>query len=189
MHPIISIDEDQPQWYNPLTMDNPVIFPGSFNPCHGGHIKVAEHAHRITGKSVWFEISLTNCDKSAVDWVSLQERIDSLRVYKDNPAMAGIMFTNSSLFVQKARWFHQPTFIVGRDTAARIDNSHLYSSTAECVDSINELVRRKVQILVFDRKGSLKHPFKHLGIEKICTIVDEYEDAGENSTDIRRDNG
>jgi cytidyltransferase-like protein len=171
---------------SPLKDEKPIIFSGSFNPVHEGHIKVAEHAHRLTGKAVWFEISLTNCEKPAVDWVSLQERVASFDAYRDNMSIAGLVFTNAPMFVDKAKWFHKPTFIVGRDTASRIDNPRLYDSADDYVDSINELLRRQVEFLVFDRKGSLKHPFKSVTLEKICTPVDDYEDAGENSTDIRR---
>lgn len=173
---------------SPLQDDKPVIFSGSFNPVHDGHIKVAENAAEKTGKPVWFEISLTNCTKPVVDWVSLQERVASFDKYRDNMNIAGLIFTNEPLFVTKARLFKQPIFVVGRDTIARTDNPAFYDSRNSYADAVNELVQRNVQFLVFDRKGSIPVPYRHLGMDKICTNVDDYMDAGENSTDVRKNN-
>jgi cytidyltransferase-like protein len=163
-----------------------LIFPGSFNPVHEGHIKVAEKACVREGKPVWFEISLTNCSKPIVDWVSLQERIASFDAYKNTAAIAGFIFTNEPLFVRKARLFTEPIFVVGRDTLARVDNPAFYDSKNDYSDAINEMGNRNTHFLVFDRKGAPPLPFRHLGLEKICTIVDGYTDVGENSTDVRR---
>jgi len=171
--------------YNPLTTKNPVIFPGSFDPVHSGHIKMAEHAYKITNKAVWFEISLTNCSKPPIDWVSLVKRCGYFDAHKDNPAFAGLIFTDAPLFMHKARLFYEPIFITGHDTVLRIDNPRYYSSNIAHCDSINDLIQQRVQFLVFDRKGSMNVPFRHLGMETLCTNVIEYFDAGENSTDLR----
>jgi len=173
---------------SPLKAVSPVIFSGSFNPVHDGHIKIAEMAYEKTGKPVWFEISLTNCSKPNVDWVSLQERVDSFNQYRDNMAIAGFVFTNEPMFVQKARLFTRPIFLVGRDTIARTDTPRFYGSITAYSNAINELVSRGVQFLVFDRKGSIPVPYRHIGMEKICTTVNDYVDAGENSTDVRKKN-
>lgn len=171
--------------YNPFEVVNPVIFSGSFNPVHDGHIKIVEKAYELLHKPVWFEISLENCDKPPVDWISLEKRTKGFDKHKDNPAIAGFIFTQAPLFVQKARLFHEPVFLAGSDTISRLDNPMYYKNRNDYVDSINELVSRKAQLLVFDRPGDIKLPIRHRGLAKICTMVEDYEPITISSTEIR----
>jgi nicotinic acid mononucleotide adenylyltransferase len=163
------------------------IFSGSFNPIHQGHIKVAELAYQRTGSPVWFELSLTNCSKPMIDWVSLEQRLHAIHTYRNNPAIAGVVCTKAPLFVQKAVLFKNATFVVGRDTILRIDNQSFYPSRQAYIDGINELIQRSAKFLVFDRKGTKDIPFRHLGLDKICTTITDYVDNGENSTEIRKE--
>jgi hypothetical protein len=91
------------------------------------------------------------------------------------------------LFVQKAVLFKNATFVVGRDTILRIDNQSFYPSRQAYIDGINELIQRSAKFLVFDRKGTKDIPFRHLGLDKICTTITDYVDNGENSTEIRKE--
>jgi len=184
--------DKQGKFYVPLCKEpyghpgqNALIFPGSFNPAHDGHIKVARKAYELAGKPVWFEISIRNCSKPSVDWISCRNRIDSFSKYESDPALGGIVLTQEPLFVKKSRLFPGATFIVGMDTLNRIDDYKYYDTNNEYVNAINEMVHRGVNFLAFNRKGVLRKPYKHIGMERMVQVIDDYEDAGENSTEIR----
>ncbi|AKB78649.1 Cytidylyltransferase [Methanosarcina horonobensis HB-1 = JCM 15518] len=79
-----------------------LVFPGSFDPCHRNHVFMAKLAFEKFGEPIHFEISLTNVDKPPIDIISLNQRLDSLRRYKDENFMGSICLTNAPLFLQKA---------------------------------------------------------------------------------------
>ncbi|WP_269851334.1 hypothetical protein [Methanosarcina horonobensis] len=63
---------------------------------------MAKLAFEKFGEPIHFEISLTNVDKPPIDIISLNQRLDSLRRYKDENFMGSICLTNAPLFLQKA---------------------------------------------------------------------------------------
>jgi nicotinic acid mononucleotide adenylyltransferase len=166
----------------------PTIFPGSFNPMHDGHMRVIRHAAKITHRPVWLELSLTNCSKPTMDWVSLQKRLESIEKYKQEEALAGVILTRRPLFVDKLRLFFNPTFVVGSDTMCRIDDRSFYDSRQDYIDSVNEFVLQHSQFLVFVRKGDkVPETYRHKGLQDIVTVVGDVIDEGESSTKIRNE--
>lgn len=162
-----------------------IIFPGSFNPCHKNHIAMAEHAFRRYGKTVHFEISLTNVDKPPIDYISLRQRLESIKVYGDREFMGNVYLTAAPLFLQKANLFENATFIIGADTANRLFKTRYYRNEDDMRNMLAEFRERNIRFLVFRRKGvDLRIEPE---ISDLCEVVppEDYEDNGISSSAIR----
>jgi nicotinic acid mononucleotide adenylyltransferase len=166
-----------------------LVFPGSFDPCHRNHIFMAKQASKKLGEPVHFEISLTNVDKPPIDFISLNQRLDSLREHKGEAFMGGVCLTNAPLFLQKADLFPNSTFIIGADTFNRLFDAKYYGGTVDTQAILKYFKERNVCFMVFQRK-SVELYVKPEALE-ICEIIslDEYEDDGISSTEMRRKRG
>lgn len=103
--------------------NNPVLYPGSFNPVHEGHIRAMEFVFSTFGaphKPVYFELSIGNCDKPDTPIEEMEERIAGLLKYRHLPAFGGILIDDAPLFVDKDILYDNPDYIVGTDTYSRI---------------------------------------------------------------------
>jgi nicotinic acid mononucleotide adenylyltransferase/nicotinamide mononucleotide (NMN) deamidase PncC len=164
-----------------------IIFSGSFDPCHRKHVEMARIAAKKYGVPVHFEISLTNVDKPPMDYISLEERISSIKACYDPDFMGDIFVTNTPLFAEKANIFPDSTFIIGADTMERLFNTKYYrpqDSTRSLFDHFKE---KGVDFLVFNRKGvKIEIPAE---VKTLITTVsdDEYIDNGISSTQIRKE--
>lgn len=97
-----------------------VIFPGSFNPVHPGHMEMVNMIRnnpklKDESKTVAFEISMFNVDKPPLDFITITERVEQLQNMGET-----VYVTNAPTFVEKAKLFQNKSFIVGYDTAVRI---------------------------------------------------------------------
>ena len=163
-----------------------IIFSGSFDPCHKSHVEMARIASRKHGLPVDFEISLINVDKPPIDYISLEDRIASIKACYDPDLMGDIFVTNTPLFVEKATLFPDSTFIVGADTVKRLFDPSYYRPQDNLYSLLEHFREKAVDFLVFTRKGTkIEIPEK---AKPIMTIVpeDEYSDDGISSTLIRK---
>ena len=131
---------------------NRVILAGSFNPMHIHHLQMAEKASELTRMPVDFEVCVHNVDKPAMNFQSLQERLDSMQASLKGKSFAGlILFSSTSTFVTKAEAFPNSKFVVGWDTFKRIADPKYYGGEEDLYKALSRLRQLNTQFLVFHR--------------------------------------
>lgn len=171
--------------------NNPgIIMSGSFNPCHKNHVEMAMIASEKFGMPVDFEISLANVDKPPIDYISLKERLDSVKACMQDMgrhSAGNIYLSNSPLFADKAVLFPGSVFLIGTDTLNRLFNSNYYRKGEDKQSLIEHFKKYNVSFLVFRRKGA--DICTGIDIPDICEIVsyEHYTDDGTSSTKIRNE--
>jgi len=105
----------QPDGQVMLSAPQPVVlFPGSFNPMHEGHVLLARVAQELRQQPLAFEISVTNVDKPPLASETVRHRLTQF-AWK-----SPVELTRAPTFVEKSRLFPGTTFVVGADTAERL---------------------------------------------------------------------
>lgn len=169
--------------------DVQVVLPGTFNPLHEGHCRMARIAENILAAPITFELSIRNVDKPPVEMDSLLERLTEF----DNDA--SICLTQAATFVEKSMILKNTHFIVGADTIVRIADGQYYDRDDAKRDSaIDQLRQRGARFLVFGR--AMTDRFRTLSeldlpdsLRAICREVSEAEFRCDiSSTHLRRTN-
>jgi hypothetical protein len=105
----------QPDGQMMLSAPRPlVLFPGSFNPLHTGHVLLARVAEELRQQPLAFEISVTNVDKPPLAGETVRQRLAQF-TWK-----SPVELTRAPTFVEKSRLFPRTTFVIGADTAERL---------------------------------------------------------------------
>ena len=122
-----------------------LIFPGSFDPLHDGHRRMAQIAAERLGRTVEYEISITNVDKPVLDLVEIQVRLAQF------DELTPVWLSLATTFVDKARIFPASTIIIGADTALRVGAVRYYENQAARDTAIATLAELQCRFLVFGR--------------------------------------
>jgi hypothetical protein len=105
----------QPDGQMMLSAPQPfLLFPGSFDPMHAGHVLLARAAEELRQQPLAFEISVTNVDKPPLAGETVRHRLAQF-AWK-----SPIELTRAPTFVEKSRLFPSTTFVIGADTAERL---------------------------------------------------------------------
>jgi hypothetical protein len=102
-----------------------VLVPGSFNPLHAGHCRLAEVAARFVGAPAAFEVTVVNADKPPLAEEEVRRRLAPFTW------LAPVWLTRVPTFVEKAELFPGAVFVIGADTAARIVQPRFYGDSEE----------------------------------------------------------
>lgn len=130
-----------------------LVYPGSFNPLHEGHIALVKAAldtlkasrrsvqnkeeEKEEGSShppVVFEISVTNADKPPLLKHEILKRLSQFT--ESNPLFKAygisnfcVCITSEPFFIDKSNIFRGSNFIVGADTLSRLINPKYYDNS------------------------------------------------------------
>jgi nicotinamide mononucleotide (NMN) deamidase PncC len=123
-----------------------LLLPGSFNPLHEGHRRLADVAARLENAPAAFELSVTNVDKPALTDAEVTRRLRQFMW------RAPVWLTRAPTFVEKARLFPGAAFVVGYDTAVRVISPAYYADCPQQMSAaLAEIGRLGCRFLVAGR--------------------------------------
>lgn len=169
-----------------------LIYSGSFNPVHHGHIGVATIAAIKTGERPTFEISIENPDKPPLDYIDMDDRFCNISIECASSHLdyENVIFTRLPLFKDKMMALPVHTFVMGADTAIRFCDEK-YGSVAESLEALD---KSGCHVIITERQGfDLKYVkgvmdmFNRSHIGPPVHFVPEslYKDDGVSSSQLR----
>lgn len=121
------------------------VLPGSFNPLHAGHRRLAEVAAELSGREVLFELSVANVDKPPLTEPEVRERLAQFR------GRARVVLTRAPRFVEKARVLPASVFVLGWDTFVRLFDARYYVGIEAMQAALLEMRDLECRFLVAGR--------------------------------------
>ncbi len=127
-----------------------LVFPGSFDPLHDGHRAMAALAAEIAERPAAYELSITNVDKPALDWIELRDRTAQFAsVANGRPQL---WLTRAATFLEKLAVFPQSTFVMGADTYVRLADPRYYGGSADAArGAVRRIATEARGLIVFGR--------------------------------------
>lgn len=127
-----------------VQLPDSIVFPGSFNPLHEGHIALAKAALAHTGaKRVIFELAAVNADKPSIALDAILQRLEQFRALPFDVAVA---VTRLPLFTSKAGLFGGCHFLIGADTLVRLLDTKYYTTSSSETNGLLQLTKAMAAI-------------------------------------------
>lgn len=165
------------------------ILSSSLNPIHEGHIAIINHAAQKLGNPIDIELCVSNADKPALDYISLNRRLNRTRLaLKGNPNFGRIIISNTATYFEKSAAYPGATFIVGDDTLARIAMVKYYKGgETEYADGLKTLRQNDNGFLVYPRPHNIQaSPIHRLLLQPLVVMADDFNPINISSTEIRK---
>jgi nicotinic acid mononucleotide adenylyltransferase len=163
-----------------------LVFAGSFDPLHEGHLRMAIVAQEIAKQPLDFELSVTNVDKPSLDYLEMQSRAAQ---FVDR----SLWFTRAATFVEKLDIFPEGTFVMGADTYGRLADPKYYGGSMEATDRAVQRITRQARGLIVcgrEHDGVFEDPSRldvPPALRAVTTFVSQREFRMDiSSTAIRR---
>jgi Cytidylyltransferase-like len=144
-----------------------LLLPGSFNPLHDGHLRLAEIASKIVGAAAAFDLSVLNADKPPLPDEEVRRRLTQFAW------RAPVWLTRAPTYTEKAELFPGCVFVVGADTAARIVQSRFYGDSEERM--ADALARFRAANCRFLTAGRVDGDGRFIGLRDLA-LPDAYSD-------------
>jgi hypothetical protein len=123
------------------------VLPGSFNPLHAGHRRLAAVVAELAGTEVAFELSIVNVDKPPL------EEVEVLRRLRQFHGRGRVVLTRAPRFIEKARLLPGVTFAIGWDTAVRLVDPRYYGDDERSMlAALGEMRAAGCRVLVAGRE-------------------------------------
>jgi hypothetical protein len=136
-----------------------LLLPGSFNPVHEGHLRLAELASRIVGAPAAFDLSVLNADKPPLADEEVRRRLTQF-VW-----LAPVWLTRAPTYTEKAELFPGCIFVIGADTAARVVQPRFYGDSEERM--AEALARFRAANCRFLTAGRIDNDGRFLGLDDV----------------------
>jgi nicotinamide mononucleotide (NMN) deamidase PncC len=122
-----------------------LVFPGSFDPLHEGHLLMARVAEEIAERPLDYELSITNVDKPMLDYVAIRGRVAQFSGQR-------LWLTRAATFLEKLDLFPKSTFVMGADTFVRLADPRFYGGSGEAAGrAVERIAEEAAGLIVFGR--------------------------------------
>ena len=129
-----------------------LVFPGSFDPLHEGHRLMARIAEEVAERPVEWELSVTNVDKPALDYVEMRDRAAQFAAAQGGVPAQPLWLTRAPTFLEKLAVFPRATFVMGADTYVRLADPRYYGGSMDAAAAAVDTIAREARgLVVFGR--------------------------------------